>query len=96
MITYNINTMVEVKLTEYGKKILVDHYTKYDQKDYILDKISPNDVYKAELWHVMNIFGECLWMGNNKIPFKQNNISFTEISFEESAEEIEDGMYRGG
>ena len=30
------------------------------------------------MWELMNIFGECLYMGNTKIPFEYNQIEFKE------------------
>lgn len=67
---HNINDIVEVTLTKYGKEILEKHYTdlgiKYNVK---------KNKYQTELWHLMHVFGKYLYMGNSKIPFKNNVIT---------------------
>lgn len=67
---FNINCEVEVELTEAGKKILKEHYQHYPEN--IRPEI--NNYFKAELWQIMNIFGNYLINGG-KTPFKNNVIN---------------------
>jgi hypothetical protein len=73
----NINAHVEVKLTEYGKEIFKKHYSDFPEN--IKPKI-PN-ILKTELWKIMNIFGDCLYHGNLKIPFENNLIVVNDSEF---------------
>ena len=59
-IKFNINHDVLIKLTSYGRKILLDKNEKY---------IEDNDGWsKWQLWDLMNIFGPYMKMGCNN-PF---------------------------
>lgn len=69
---YNINAMVEVKLTEHGKTILLNYYPDLLSYNSRLE----NDIYRTELWSIMQIFGESMYMGNNSLPFVNNEIKF--------------------
>lgn len=78
---YNVNDRVQVTLTGYGIELLYDHYTKYTpikERKNVSWVPSGYDkdtrIYKTELWSLMHIFGEVLWMGNSRIPFLNNNI----------------------
>ena len=74
---FNINDMATVELTPYGVDILGNHYEKYWQRD--METISgfnnTSCIYTTELWNLMQIFGECLYMGNPAIPFVSNEIT---------------------
>jgi len=75
----NINSIVRVELTEYGneilsKKMVTDYYSGRE-KSYPGMK---GNMLTTELWDIMRIFGDCLWMGNTYIPFKNNEITFVE------------------
>ena len=71
----NINTMCRVKLTEYGVEVLYKHsphvfssaWWRGDTKE-----------YTTELWNLMKIFGDTMWMGNTKQAFDGNNIEIME------------------
>lgn len=64
----NVNTEVEVKLTEKGKEILKN----WNEKIYGF-KIS-EDKFKRPLWELMLIFGPKMHMAS-KIPFINNEIN---------------------
>jgi hypothetical protein len=76
MKTININTQAEVKLTEYGREIFNKYYSKFP------DSIKPKapTILKTELWQLMNIFGDCLYQGNLKLPFENNNINIITVT----------------
>ena len=71
----NINTTCRVKLTEHGiewmNKKAPHNFTcsgwRGDTKE-----------FTTELWTLMSVFGECMWMGNNKMPFVGNKIEIME------------------
>ena len=69
----NINAEVYLELTDYGKEIFLKHYNdlKIDKK-YIPEY---EGIIKMSIWNMCKIFGECLYMGNTKIPFVNNKIS---------------------
>jgi hypothetical protein len=73
----NINDMVKVKLTEYGKEIS--------------RVLSPDiDGFNAfHLWELMQIFGRCMYLGNNMMPFENNEIYFEEEDMNQSKEEVD-------
>jgi hypothetical protein len=73
MLDININAEVYLELTDYGKEIFLKHY-----KDLNIDeKYIPEyeGIIKMSIWNMSKIFGECLYMGNTKIPFVNNKIS---------------------
>jgi|AntDeeMinimDraft_6_1070357.scaffolds.fasta_scaffold20218_2 hypothetical protein len=68
----NMNQIIEVKLTDYGKEImkkkapiLYHHSTK-------------NDHFVTELWQLFQTFGECMYNGNPEVPFVNNKIKIKE------------------
>ena len=64
-IEINLNDSVSVNLSERGAEIL----NKYFKQFIITKNYKAGDVFKTELWDLMNIFGEHLTMGFN-IPFE--------------------------
>jgi len=72
-IKVNINVQAKVVLTDYGKQILTDYYDKLGAI-YYLDKKE----FVFPLWQIASIFGDCLYMGNNQMPFKDNEIELIE------------------
>ena len=75
---YNINARCRVKLTKYGRSILYDHCHNSQEAMNILYTPDSAGYTYFELWNVMNIFGTYLYMGNNNIPFENNNIEIIE------------------
>ena len=68
---YNINHSVKVKLTDVGKAAYVAAYAKYGGE---APKLNYDDdgYCTMQLHAVMNIFGEYLFNGNNKLPIETN------------------------
>jgi hypothetical protein len=67
---FNMNDQASVKLTKEGERILIEHYKQYPR----LIKIDENNIYKATLWEIMNIYGEHFYNGCT-IPFENNSIT---------------------
>ena len=73
----NLNDQVKVVLNPYGREILQKHYLAHLPPDMAQDAynralLKPELTYS--LWEIMQIFGQVLYMGNNKIPFVNNEI----------------------
>lgn len=68
VVNINFNSYAEVKLTDFGLKVLKDTpFTEALQK-----QATENDgVIKDQLWSIMSIFGEYLIMGNPE-PFSMD------------------------
>ncbi len=69
-VPFNINCRVEVELTDYGVMILEKHYHDLGINEFKFD--GKDSKYRTEMWHLMQTFGACLWMGNRNIPFVRN------------------------
>lgn len=71
----NINNLVEVTLTDYGKEVYKRYlHARYTDVD-IEHKIKAADpVLRTALWDIMHIFGQHLWMGNKQL-FIDNRIT---------------------
>jgi hypothetical protein len=72
----NINAWCRVKLTKHGLDIIkkecpwtLETSLRYNKQ---------TKVYSDELWHLMRLFGECMWMGNRNNPFENNEIEIIE------------------
>ncbi len=68
-IAININRQVEVTLTEYGRRILREHYRGLHWTQPL-----PSGPARFTLWELMNTFGPCLFMGAPSLPFEGNAI----------------------
>ena len=66
----NINNMCSVKLTESGMEWL----RKNSHVDYMYSFNKETQVLTTELWRVMYVFGEMLFMSQMNIPFENNEI----------------------
>lgn len=66
----NLNHEVTVKITPYGRKIFKDYF-----KGLRCDapKIKKNTL-TMPIWELALIFGDCLYMGNTKLPFKSADL----------------------
>lgn len=71
-----INAWCQVKLTKYGLQIVKDNCPHMLESTLRFNK--KTKVYKDELWHLMRVFGPCMWMGNRDIPFENNEIKILE------------------
>ena len=65
----NINDFVYVQLTSQGKSIYFNRYS-------ILPKESESGWCRFQLWNLMNLFGEHIYLGGDIYPFKDNEILF--------------------
>ena len=68
----NMNHIVEVELTDYSKEIMED------EAPILFHHSTKNDYFVTELWQLCNIFGECMWNGNDEVPFVDNEINLKE------------------
>lgn len=73
MLNININAEVCFELTDYGKEVFLKHYHDLNIKEEYIPK--HNGLIKMSIWNMCQIFGNCLYMGNTKIPFVENKIS---------------------
>lgn len=67
----NTNIPVHVKLTEKGKELLNAYYNKYG----FSKEVSFDGYYTFQLWEVMQIFGQHIYIGCT-VPFENNEIVF--------------------
>jgi len=78
-IDVNINTTVEVKLTELGLKVLTEYCFKYFgdidiTPDAYIKSLTNKDGYAMfSMWDFMNIFGKSMYMGSDPV-IENNNI----------------------
>ena len=74
---FNINSSVEVILTEFGAKVLNE---KWHNMKMVIDEglralfnsiptYKAGDVYRSQLWQLMQDFGDNMYNGN-EVPFK--------------------------
>lgn len=68
----NLNQICRVTLTDYGARHF-NNIHAYMGKNAPEDK-SEGDVIETELWQLMHDFGEVLYNGNPRLPFKGNDI----------------------
>lgn len=85
----NVNYTCKVKLTKYGIKVWKEHWEPYRKVQSSMNlkvnsyfdkpKLDSNGYMVTALWEIMQIFGKCLYMGNNEIPFVNNEILIEEV-----------------
>lgn len=66
MKTFNLNSYVKVKLTEYGVKLL----NETDFGRYEFTNNVENGIWKVQMWYLMNTFGEYMYNGQMKLPIE--------------------------
>ena len=71
----NINTTCRVRLNEYGIEVL---QKKAPYKFTISGWRGDTKELTTELWDLMELFGDCMRIGTNKLPFVDNNIQIME------------------
>ena len=88
----NLNCIVKVKLTDYGKNIF---YHKYDEvNDTIAQrgwkpieprfpKVDDEGFSKFQLWDFINIYGEYFQLGSDRMPIKDLCIYIDENDLDE-------------
>ena len=75
----HLNDYVNVRLSEYGKKVLDESVRPAlgDQTDaYMANMQNEDGSYKLQLWSLMNTFGPIAYNGNPEMPFQE--ITFSE------------------
>jgi len=68
----NMNQIIEVKLTDYGKEIMKE------KAPILYHHSTKNDHFVTELWQLFQTFGECMYNGNPEVPFVNNKIKIKE------------------
>lgn len=61
----NLNDTITVNLSERGARILNEYFNQFD----IVKNYKEGDIFKTQLWDLMNIFGPYMVMGFD-IPFE--------------------------
>lgn len=69
----NLNHDVKVKLNSLGVDILKKHYNVKDISELDFAKMDAEGYTKFQLWSLMAIYGEYIYMGD-KVPFDTNII----------------------
>jgi hypothetical protein len=77
MKSFNINSTVKVKLTEYGKRIHKEFWEDYfwnsigrlPEYPYVPPKEDENGYYEVQMWELMQDFGAYCGMGR-ELPFE--------------------------
>lgn len=70
MISINFNEPVSVKLTDYGKQVLQEHWkSDYEFQD-------DEGYHSFTTWELMQIFGNIMYMGNSDSPFEKGELIF--------------------
>lgn len=85
---YNINAQVKVKLTPHGIEVyktkaynVLNSFTiqgsiRNELETHMLSKVEPDGTHKAQLWELMQTFGEEMYMANPEKCFVDNVIEF--------------------
>jgi len=74
---YNLNRQCKVTLTETGAKVMNEYYESIRHPLVVNKVYKSGDEVSTELWHVMKIFGEHLYLGCD-VPFIDNVIEISE------------------
>lgn len=69
----NLNDYVKVKLTEEG-------LARYKASMYHSFKDLDGDILKIQFWQLMNIYGQCMYNGNNNLPFESMDVEVERAS----------------
>ena len=80
-IKFNLNETVKVKLTAKGRNILVKHHNRFlETTKEEVKKMHPSDeegYTEFQMWTLMQIFGNNVYMGQLEYPFDMNMIIVT-------------------
>lgn len=82
---FNINGLVECKLTDHGEKILRDYYSKFELDDEMFKhaiRKEPNGNNRFELWFFGHVFGNTMYNGAKNV-IEDNLIYLQENDLEE-------------
>lgn len=80
----NLNYHVFVKLTPFGKKVLLDYYLKFGVTERVVRKRHnmKNNTIQIQVWELAHIFGSNLYNGAADHPFENSFIFIPEESLE--------------
>ena len=80
----NLNYLVYVKLTPFGKKVLFDYYLKLGatERDVRKRHNMKNNTIQIQVWELAHIFGSKLYCGAVDHPFEKSFIFIPEESLE--------------
>lgn len=82
---FNVNGMIECKLTEHGEKILRNYYSQFELDDEMFKhaiRKEPNGNNRFELWFFGHVFGNSMYCGAENIV-EENVVYFQEKDFVE-------------
>ena len=82
---FNINGMIECKLSDNGEKILRNYYSRFELDDEMFKhaiRKEPNGNNRFELWFFGHVFGNSMYNGAENIV-EENVIYFQEKDFVE-------------
>lgn len=68
----NLNNICRVTLTDFGARHY--NYWHYPFGKKAPPELKEGEILTAELWQVMQIFGETMFNGIDKVPFRDNKI----------------------
>jgi hypothetical protein len=71
MIKYNVNDHIHIKLTDYGKELIIKDYGYTYFEHCVESNKTEQGYYRLQLWTVMSYFGKYLYNGG-KLPFEPN------------------------
>ena len=71
MIKYNLNDFIHIKLTDYGKELIIKDYGIGYYEACVESHKTEEGYYRLQLWTVMSYFGKYLYNGG-KLPFDPN------------------------
>lgn len=69
MIKYNVNNYMYIKITDFGKELIINKFGYSYFENCVERNKQENGYYKLQCHHIMNYFGEHLYNGC-KIPFE--------------------------
>lgn len=71
MLKCNVNDCILIKLTDYGKELIIKDYGYSYFEHCVENNKNEQGYYRLQLWTVMSYFGKYLYNGC-KLPFEPN------------------------
>lgn len=69
MIKYNINNYMYIKITDFGKELIINKFGYSYFENCVEKNKKDNGYYQLQCHHIMNYFGEHIYNGC-KLPFE--------------------------
>ena len=91
----NLNSVIKVKLTDYGKDIFYHQYDQLNQyitalKGHTIEprypNVDENGFTRFQLWDFFKIYNDYLVLGNNKMPIEPLDIFIGDLDLEAADE----------